>query len=214
MNPSTPSASPEASGVSGLLAKAQARGLRLTTGLSLLIIFIAMSVVFSLLSPYFLTVDNFTNFFTYLAVLFAVRVAVRNKAAEDEDANQPGTWRVNPFDFFFFGIALGMAVASKVSSVPLALLLPLAALIALYPKTKEERIELLRPTVLYIGLAAFLSLLVFRIAQPYTFVIIFILESLTIPTMANHWHIYTKFYCEWQANIAKPNNSYFHFIKG
>jgi ribose transport system permease protein len=74
MNPSTPSASPEASGVSGLLAKAQARGLRLTTGLSLLIIFIAMSVVFSLLSPYFLTVDNFVNIMKTLPVVGIVAI--------------------------------------------------------------------------------------------------------------------------------------------
>jgi ribose transport system permease protein len=74
MNPSTPSASPEASSVSGLLAKAQARGLRLTTGLSLLVIFIAMSIVFSLLSPYFLTVDNFVNIMKTLPVVGIVAI--------------------------------------------------------------------------------------------------------------------------------------------
>jgi ribose transport system permease protein len=74
MNPSTPSASPEASGAAGLLAKAQARGLRLTTGLSLLVIFIAMVVIFSLLSPYFLTVDNFVNIMKTLPVVGIVAI--------------------------------------------------------------------------------------------------------------------------------------------
>ncbi|MBX7234464.1 MAG: ABC transporter permease [Caldilineales bacterium] len=44
-----------------LAARIQARGFRLTTSLSLLIVFIAMCVVFSILSPYFLTVENFVN---------------------------------------------------------------------------------------------------------------------------------------------------------
>ena len=46
---------------SDLRARLQAKGLRLTTGLSLLIAFVAMCIVFSILSPYFLTIDNFVN---------------------------------------------------------------------------------------------------------------------------------------------------------
>lgn len=118
---------------------------------------------------HYLTVDNFTNFFTYLAVLFALRVAVREKPREGEDRNLPATWVLNPFDFALFGVALGLAVASKVSSAPLALLLPLAALIAWLRKDSEGRQALIRPIIGYTALAAFLSLLVFRVFQPYTF---------------------------------------------
>jgi ribose transport system permease protein len=74
MNPSTPSAPPDASTATGLLAKAQARGFRLTTGLSLLVIFIALGVVFSFLSPYFLTVDNFVNITKTLPVVGIVAI--------------------------------------------------------------------------------------------------------------------------------------------
>jgi ribose transport system permease protein len=72
MNSSTPSATPGAA--SGLLAKAQARGLRPTTGLSLLVIFIALCVIFSLLSPYFLTVNNFVNITKTLPVVGIVAI--------------------------------------------------------------------------------------------------------------------------------------------
>lgn len=44
-----------------LAGRLQARGFRLTTGLSLLIVFVAMCIGFSILSPHFLTVDNFVN---------------------------------------------------------------------------------------------------------------------------------------------------------
>ena len=74
MNPPSPSASPDASAATGLLAKAQARGFRLTTGLSLLVIFITMCVVFSLLSPYFLTVDNFVNITKTLPVVGIIAI--------------------------------------------------------------------------------------------------------------------------------------------
>jgi YYY domain-containing protein len=118
---------------------------------------------------HYLTVDNFTNFFTYFAVLFAVRIAVRETPKEEQDRNLPATWVLNPVDFALFGVGLGMAVASKVSSAPLALLLPLAVLIAWMRKSNEERTELIRPILGYTALAALLSLLVFRILQPYSF---------------------------------------------
>jgi ribose transport system permease protein len=74
MNSSTPSAPPDASAASGLLVKAQARGLRVTTGLSLLVIFIVLCIVFSLLSPYFLTIDNFVNITKTLPVVGIVAI--------------------------------------------------------------------------------------------------------------------------------------------
>ena len=55
MTSSNPSYSPN------LLSKLQARGLRLTTGLSLVIIFVSLCIIFSFLSPFFLTINNFVN---------------------------------------------------------------------------------------------------------------------------------------------------------
>lgn len=59
---------------SGPLARLQSLGLRMTTGLSLLVIFIGMVVVFSLVSPYFLTLDNFVNITKTLPVVGIVAI--------------------------------------------------------------------------------------------------------------------------------------------
>jgi YYY domain-containing protein len=68
-----------------------------------------------------------------------------------------------------FGIALGMAMASKVSAAPLALLLPAAMLIRLYglPATEQRRRAL--DAAVYLALGAVVSFLVFRVLQPYAF---------------------------------------------
>lgn len=55
MNTTSPPARPT------LVSRLQARGFRLTTGLTLLIVFVVLCLGFSILSPHFLTVDNFVN---------------------------------------------------------------------------------------------------------------------------------------------------------
>lgn len=57
-----------------LLARLQSQGFRLTTGFGLLVIFIALCVVFSLISPYFLTIDNFVNITKTLPVVGIVAI--------------------------------------------------------------------------------------------------------------------------------------------
>ena len=64
----TPSATPDAVS-SGFLDSLRARGFRVTTGVSLLAIYIIVCTIFSLLSPYFLTVDNFINIGRTLPVI-------------------------------------------------------------------------------------------------------------------------------------------------
>lgn len=55
------STTPDAAETSGSTGRLRARGFRLSTGVSLLAIFAGLCAVFSLLSPYFLSVDNFVN---------------------------------------------------------------------------------------------------------------------------------------------------------
>lgn len=55
------STTPEATEGAGSAGGLRARGFRLSTGVSLLVIFAGMCLLFSLLSPYFLTVANFVN---------------------------------------------------------------------------------------------------------------------------------------------------------
>ena len=69
-----------------------------------------------------------------------------------------------------FGVALGMAVASKVSTGLVALLLPVAMIIGLFRLDQKERARRVVDAVVYLGIAAVVSLLVFRVLQPYAFI--------------------------------------------
>ena len=68
-----------------------------------------------------------------------------------------------------FGVALGMAVASKLNAAPMALVLPAAMLIQVLAQPPEKRERRAVQAIVYLMMAAFVSLLVFRIFQPYAF---------------------------------------------
>jgi YYY domain-containing protein len=122
---------------------------------------------------HFFTTDLFVNLFAFLAIYFAVEIIIREK--HDTGFGQIGHILQSPFTGLSvgFGIAFGMAMASKVNIFPLALLLPGAFAIR-FIQNKEERERFLKTdswrliTVYLIagGLAAFIA---FRIFQPYAF---------------------------------------------
>jgi YYY domain-containing protein len=149
------------------------------------------------LSHYF-TVDTFLNFFMYLAIYFAVRVTgeqwtVKSEQLTDSTYQSPyqsdtNIGEPNPqpptvnrqlitgfiqHPFFYlsiaFGLALGCAVASKLNAGAVALVLPAAFAIKLLDVPAEERMRRAGEAMLYLGLAALVSLLAFRIFQPYAF---------------------------------------------
>ena len=68
-----------------------------------------------------------------------------------------------------FGLALGAATASKLNGAAIALALPAAMGIRLVMLPPEERERRTVQALLYLVMAAFVSLLVFRIFQPYAF---------------------------------------------
>ncbi len=135
---------------------------------------------------HFFTTDLFVNLFTFLAIYFAVGIITqkcKNEALETETLesndtqntnNNPGTVR-DPFFWLSlaFGFSFGLAMASKVSIFPLALLLP-GAFVIRFLANKEERKQFLIPDywksiALFLvagGLAAFVA---FRVFQPYAF---------------------------------------------
>jgi YYY domain-containing protein len=155
--------------------------------------FSALVVMQIQLSHYF-TVDTFLNFFTWLAIYFAVRVAgqpwdtqmVNAGVAEDDHAletseesgeakpDKKQAW-VNfikhPYFRYSiaFGFALGSAVASKLSSAPVAIMLPAAFGLTFAPLSSGERQNRFWKAFFYLLLAAVVSLLIFRIFQPYAF---------------------------------------------
>jgi hypothetical protein len=113
--------------------------------------------VLQIQQSHFFTVDTFATFFSLLAVYFAIEVATSTQE------------RVNPGSYLLFGLALAMAVASKINAAPVAITLPLAALIHWYSLPEEKKNQLLPSIALMLVLAAFTSLFFFRIFQPYAF---------------------------------------------
>lgn len=102
---------------------------------------------------HFFVVDPFLNTFIVAGLYFAVLAQAR------------GRW----LDYALFGIALGMAVATKVSAAPLSLVLVLAVAARYWTVPREGRERELVRLVAGLSLAAFASLVVFRILQPYAF---------------------------------------------
>lgn len=113
--------------------------------------------VLQIQQSHFFTVDTFATFFTLLAVYFAVEVITSSNE------------RVDLVSYLLFGVALGMAVASKINAVPVAIALPLAALIHWLGLDNEKKEEQGPKIFFFLVLAALTSLLIFRICQPYAF---------------------------------------------
>lgn len=111
---------------------------------------------------HFMTVDTFTNTFGMLTVLAAVILLTR-PPDQETDARWFNWRRVWPH--LFFGLGLGMATASKINAVSLALLLPLVE----YVRARRNPRYEFKQTVLLVGLAGVVSIIVFRIFQPYAF---------------------------------------------
>lgn len=129
---------------------------------------------------HFMTVDSFTNTFGILTVLAAVLILKRPKMVfkEHEESDEKSEnvslkqKRVGFGDvlrFVFFGIALGMATASKINAISLALLLPLVELVRYIQASEDERDAMVWPSIGLIALAGIISFFTFRIFQPYAF---------------------------------------------
>ncbi|MEJ2446316.1 MAG: phospholipid carrier-dependent glycosyltransferase [Anaerolineales bacterium] len=113
--------------------------------------------VLQIQQSHFFTVDTFITFFTLLAFYFAVEISTAPEG------------KIDLVSYLLFGVSLGMAVASKVSAVPVALTLPLAAWIQWMRMNEEGKSQLYPRIFFYLVLAALTSLLTFRVFQPYAF---------------------------------------------
>lgn len=140
-------------------------------------IFFAFSVMQIQISHYF-AVDTFLCFFTTLAIYFAVLVYRSHSSSSDlEDRENPyfdyikslySNWRGIGY-YLLFGVALGLAMASKVSAVPVAILLPVAVLPWFVKLSDEEKKHWIIPVLRNLILGALAAFIVFRIFQPYAF---------------------------------------------
>ncbi len=126
--------------------------------IGLLAAFFYSVTVFSIQMAHFGTVDAMANLFSALSILFAVLVQREGKL----------------INYALFGVFFGCAVASRINLVPLAALIAIAALIQIMPAFESRLAPGERShALIYHGggllLAAFLSLLAFRIFNPYAF---------------------------------------------
>lgn len=124
--------------------------------------------VMQIQQSHFFTVDNYVNFFAFLALTTACFIATELNHEVDESAEvRLRRWSMAPY--LLFGLALGLAAASKINLVVVAFTLPLAVGVRLLRLAPDERPRMSWNAVVYVSIAAVLSLVVFRIAQPYAF---------------------------------------------
>ena len=136
---------------------------------------------------HFFTMDNWATMFTTVALYAAVRAAT---LGDPEPRFRWRWWAV-------FGLALGLAVASRINMAPLALVINVSAVIWLARRNAESRHQQtpdhkqlatdgepssvvsgresarasspVNLAIMGIALAAIISILTFRVAQPYAF---------------------------------------------
>jgi YYY domain-containing protein len=148
------------------------------------------AAVLQIQQSHFFTMDTFANFFTYLAIYFAIRVGMSQwrvrPSPEQSTGEVPGLptqnrGRLSKIWFLEFikqpvliysigfGIAFGMAMASKISSFPVAVMLPAAFAIQMYKLPASDRLPKLPDVLSYLFIAGVISFVIFRLFQPYAF---------------------------------------------
>jgi YYY domain-containing protein len=115
-------------------------------------LFTALSVLLIQHSHYFV-VDSIANTFILLGLYFAVGIM------------RDGRFR----DYASFGVMLGLAVSSKISAFPLAAAAALAAWFYVQSSANAQLEQRFKRAVIYLVAAAVVSLIIFRIFQPYAF---------------------------------------------
>jgi len=123
------------------------------------------AAVLNIQQSHFFTSDTFSTFFTTLAVYLAVLIATQ------PPRERPGAGLIAPV--LVFGVTVGLAMACKINTAPVAALLPAALLFywlrllaAGAPRLSWEMAGRLAALAVLSGA---LALLAFRIFQPYAF---------------------------------------------
>lgn len=124
-------------------------------------IFYSLAVLPIQLSHFFKE-DPFLGFFSALTFLCAAYILPVDP--EDKQSGL-GHWGW----YLGFGVAFGMAMATKVMIAPMALVLPGAALLRWSGLKEEARTRSLLPLAGRLAAAGLLAFLIFRVFQPYAF---------------------------------------------
>jgi hypothetical protein len=155
--------------------------------------------VMQIQQSHFFTTDSFSTFFSVLSLFVATLIATGTWKGSGDDVNgvvKEASFTSNLRNFFArlfsdpltyltvaFGITLGMATASKLNAAAMAVVLPIALLVryfngrAQWNKSVEKGPDSDRPPLedfiakafIFLVLGAVISLLAFRVFQPYAF---------------------------------------------
>jgi 4-amino-4-deoxy-L-arabinose transferase-like glycosyltransferase len=147
--------------------------------------------VLNIQQSHFFTMDTFSNFFTLLALYFAIRVSLVERepiaapqsdaatsatiAPEMEHDSQPQAplprfTEILKHPYFTLSIAFKVSCGFiQLNAAPVAFVLPVAFGLVVWRKPAHERSRWLMNAAIYLGVAALVSILVFRILQPYAF---------------------------------------------
>ena len=179
-------------------------------GVALLAAAFSVVAVMQIQQSHFFTTDNFSTFFIFLTLAVAVVIATgkwKEPGGESETdikkASQGSSLRHSfsqlihaPLTYWTiaFGIALGMAAASKLNAVAIAVVLPIALAVRYFksnhekfPVSEQNNISIqssdrhsliekqtpvedfIGKAIIYLVIGAVVSLLAFRVFQPYAF---------------------------------------------
>ena len=118
---------------------------------------------------HYMTVDSFTNTFAMMTVMMGVIILKRPPQPSSEEKGKLKRIWLEILPYLAFGAALGMATASKINAISLALLLPLVEGVRYFKQDNEGKEQAFLPMLGRVSLAALMSFVVFRICQPYAF---------------------------------------------
>ncbi|MBI4771285.1 MAG: glycosyltransferase family 39 protein, partial [Chloroflexi bacterium] len=128
----------------------------------------ALAVV-QIQQSHFMTADNFGALFTALAMYCAVRVAQQPQTSRVSETREVWSrWRWHAL----FGVAFGMALASRINLLPLFGEILVAAFIAAagrWMRDQRDWVQLISDAALGIALAGLAAFLTFRVTQPMSF---------------------------------------------
>jgi len=135
----------------------------------------ATLTAFTIQQAHFFTVDSMANFFIVLTAYWAVRAVQPSIAQMRESNSQNAKTHRRPswLCFSLAGLSTGLAAACKISAVVAALFVALAAawwwLETLRDRPIRSAFRAALALLPYLALAGFVSLVAFRIGQPYAF---------------------------------------------
>ena len=130
--------------------------------------------VMQIQQSHFFTSDLFVNLFMFLTIYFAVGIISRKASAADGETQSPLPISSIIRDPLFwlsigFGVALGMAMASKINAAALAIALPGAFIVRYLAGKKSISGDAFKFIVICLMAGGIATLISFRIFQPYAF---------------------------------------------